>query len=145
VPTIPALARARRHLDGLHRQDVTLIITGGLRTPADFTKALALGADAVALSNAAIQAIGCIGMRACHTNNCPVGIATQKEHLRARLIIDQSAEQLARFFDASVQLMKVLARACGHTRLEQLNVDDLTTWKRDMAHLAGISYAGVTP
>ena len=145
VPTIPALARARRHLDGLNRKDITLIITGGLRTPADFTKALALGADAVALSNAAIQAIGCIGMRACHTNNCPVGIATQKEHLRARLIIDQSAEQLARFFDASVQLMKVLARACGHTRLDQLNVDDLTTWKRDMAHLTGIPYAGVTP
>ena len=63
---------------------MTLIITGGLRIPADFAKALALGADAIALSNSAIQAIGCIGMRACHTNNCPVGIATQKEHLRRR-------------------------------------------------------------
>ena len=76
VPTIPALARARRHLNRLERSDVTLIITGGLRKPADFAKALALGADAIAVSNAAIQAIGCLGMRACHTNKCPVGIAT---------------------------------------------------------------------
>ena len=52
---------------------MTLIITGGLRTPADFAKAMALGADGIAVSNAAIQAIGCLGMRACHTNNCPVG------------------------------------------------------------------------
>ena len=61
VPTIPALARARRHLDRLDRTDVTLVITGGLRKPADFAKALALGADAIAVSNAAIQAIGCLG------------------------------------------------------------------------------------
>ena len=45
----------------------------------DFVKALALGADAIAVSNSAIQAIGCLGMRACHTNNCPVGVATQKK------------------------------------------------------------------
>ena len=45
VPTIPALARARRHLDAAGRRDVTLIITGGLRVPSDFVKALALGAD----------------------------------------------------------------------------------------------------
>ena len=77
VPTIPTLARARRHLDAT-TSPVTLVITGGLRTPADFVKALALGADAVAISNAALQAIGCLGMRACSTDNCPVGIATQK-------------------------------------------------------------------
>ncbi len=81
VPTIPALARARRHLDRAGRKDITLIITGGLRSVEDFAKALAMGADAVALSNAALQAIGCLGMRACHTNNCPVGIATQKPEL----------------------------------------------------------------
>nr|MDJ0976717.1 glutamate synthase-related protein [Planctomycetota bacterium] len=68
VPTLPALARARRHLDKRGKSgEVTLIITGGLRTPADFAKALALGADGVAVSNAALQAIGCLGMRACHT------------------------------------------------------------------------------
>jgi glutamate synthase domain-containing protein 2/nitrite reductase/ring-hydroxylating ferredoxin subunit len=143
VPTIPALARARRHLDASGRSDVTLIITGGLRQPADFAKALALGADAVAVANAAIQAIGCLGMRACHTNNCPVGIATQKPHLVSRLIVDESAARLARFLESSVELMKTLARACGHTHLNQFSRDDIVTWKRDMAHLAGVAYGGV--
>lgn len=143
VPTIPALARARRHLDRSDAHGVTLIITGGLRVPADFAKALALGADGVAVSNAAIQAIGCLGMRACHTNNCPVGIATQKPHLRERLPVDIAAERLARFFAAAVELMTVLARAAGHRHFSEFNVDDLTTFKRDMAELSGVAYGGV--
>ncbi len=145
VPTIPALARARRHLDKLGRQDVTLIITGGLRTESDFVKALALGADGVAIANSAMQAIGCLAMRACHTNNCPVGIATQKKNLRSRLIVRQSAKQLASFLEASVHLMQVLARACGHQHLKQFCLDDLTTYNRDMAYLTGIPYGGVVP
>jgi glutamate synthase domain-containing protein 2 len=144
VPTIPALARARKHLDATY-PSISLVVTGGLRLPADFAKALALGADAVAVSNSALQAIGCLGMRACHSNNCPVGIATQKKDLRSRLIIDESAQRLANFFGASVDLMKVLARACGHTHLNDFNADDLTTFKRDMAYLTGIAYGGVIP
>jgi methylamine---glutamate N-methyltransferase subunit C len=145
VPTMPALARARRYLNQRGAIHVTLIVTGGLRTPADFAKALALGADGIALSNAAIQAIGCLGMRACHTDNCPVGIATQQEHLRSRLIIDEAAQRLNRFFRASTELMQVMARACGHTHLNQFCLDDLTTWDRDMAYLTGVNYAGVMP
>ena len=143
VPTIPALARARAHLDSLGRKDVSLVITGGLRKPVDFVKALALGADAVAVSNAAMQAIGCVAMRACHTNNCPVGIATQKPHLVSRLLVDQSAQRLKNFFDASTELMKVMARACGHSSLSDFNPDDLTTFKREMAELSGVPFAGV--
>ena len=143
VPTIPALARARGHLDRVGAEHVTLIITGGLRTPSDFAKALALGADGIAVSNSALQAIGCLGMRACHTNNCPVGIATQNQELRNRLKVDISAERLNRFFSASVELMKILARACGHTHLSQFNMNDLTTWKREIACLSGVRYAGV--
>ncbi|MGI9615327.1 MAG: FMN-binding glutamate synthase family protein, partial [Acidimicrobiales bacterium] len=143
VPTIPALARARRHLDRRGRRDVTLIATGGLRTPWDFAKGLALGADAIAVSNAAMQAIGCLGMRACHTDNCPVGIATQRTDLRARLIVDEAARRLERFFSASVDLMAVLARACGHDHLNQFCADDLTTFDREMAHLTGVAYGGV--
>lgn len=145
VPTIPALARARRHLDQLGIQDVSLIITGGLRVPADFAKAMAMGADAIAVSNSALQAIGCLGMRACHTNNCPVGIATQKENLRARLMIDKSANQLKNFFEASTELMTVLARACGHSRLSDFNANDLSTFSHDMHRLTGIAYAGMMP
>ncbi len=143
VPTMPALARARRHLDARGRSEVSLIITGGLRTEKDFVKALALGADAIAVSNSALQAIGCLGMRACLTNHCPVGIATQKDHLRARLEIDKSAHRLERYFNATVELMKVLARACGHRHLSEFAVSDLTTWSADIAKLTGIRYAGV--
>ncbi|KAA3595757.1 MAG: glutamate synthase [Calditrichaeota bacterium] len=143
VPTIPALARARKHLDKRGAKNVTLIITGGLRTESDFIKAMALGADGIAVSNSALQAIGCLGMRACHTNNCPVGIATQKKDLRSRLIIEDSAKQLKNYFEASTHLMKVMARACGHKNLSGFCQDDLTTFNREMAHLAGISYGGM--
>ncbi|MBT8078158.1 MAG: Rieske 2Fe-2S domain-containing protein [Gammaproteobacteria bacterium] len=143
VPTIPALARARKHLDSCDADGITLIITGGLRTPADFAKAMALGADGIAIANSAIQAIGCLGMRACHTNNCPVGIATQKPELRARLPVDVAAERLARFFDAAVDLMTVVARAAGHRHLSEFNASDLTTFKTDMCQLTGVAYGGV--
>ncbi len=142
VPTIPALARARRCLDQAGRTDVTLIITGGLRTPADFVKALALGADGIAIANSALQAVGCVAARMCNTNNCPAGIATQKPELRARIDVATSAERLARFLTASVELMKVLARACGHDHLNQFSRRDIATWKRDIADLAGIPFAG---
>jgi methylamine---glutamate N-methyltransferase subunit C len=145
VPTIPALARARHHLDAIGRTDITLVITGGLRTESDFVKALALGADAIAIANSAIQAIGCLGMRACNSNNCPVGIATQRKDLRARLIVDESAQRLAKFLDATTEMMCVLARACGHARLADFRPDDLTTFDRNMASLSGIAYGGVTP
>jgi len=143
VPTIPALARARRHLDVRSAGGVTLVITGGLRTHTDFVKAMALGADAIAISNAAMQAIGCVGMRACNTNNCPVGIATQQEHLRSRLPVDLAAERLQRYLESTVELMKVLARACGHTDLSAFQIEDLTTFDREIAALSGIEYGGV--
>ena len=143
VPTMVAVARARRHLDRSDAPDVTLIATGGLRTDADFVKAMALGADGVAISNSALQAIGCIAMRACHTNNCPVGIATQREHLRARLVIDSSAKRLETFLTATTELMQILARACGHSHLRDFELRDLTTWKQEVASLTGVRYAGV--
>ncbi len=143
VPTIPALARARRHLQKRDREDVTLIITGGIRTPADFIKALCLGADGIAVANSAMQAIGCIAARICNTNNCPTGVATQKEELRARLQVDVAAERLARFLRASVALMQVMARACGHSRLSEFHSLDITSWKKPIAELAGIRYGGV--
>jgi glutamate synthase domain-containing protein 2 len=121
-----------------------LIITGGLRTPEDFAKALALGADGIAVSNSALQAIGCLGMRACNSNACPVGIATQREELRARLLVQDAAERLERFFGASTELMTVLARACGHTHLNQFCIEDLTTFQSEMASLTGIEYGGVS-
>ena len=143
IPTIPALARARAHLDARTGREVTLVITGGLRVAEDFAKAMALGADAVALSNSAMQAVGCMAARMCNSNNCPVGVATQKPELRKRLDVQVGAERLARYFGASVELMQVLARACGHDNLSGFTPRDTTTWKREVADLSGIRYSGV--
>jgi glutamate synthase domain-containing protein 2 len=104
---------------------------------------MCLGADGIAIANSAMQAIGCVAARICNTNNCPAGIATQQGHLRARLNVETSAQQLARFLQASVELMRVMARACGHSHLNQFNAEDITTWKKEMADLTGIQYAGV--
>ncbi|WP_053404295.1 glutamate synthase-related protein [Persicobacter sp. CCB-QB2] len=145
VPTIPALARARKHLDLRGAKSVSLIVTGGLRLAEDFAKALMLGADAVAISNAALQAIGCLGMRACNTNNCPVGIATQKDHLRARLQIEKSAQQLYNYLTGTQSLLKVISRACGYADINAFNHHDLTTFDREMHHLTGIAYGGINP
>lgn len=146
VPTIPALARARRYLDEQGASGrVTLIITGGLRVPIDFVKALALGADGIAIANSAMQAIGCVAARICNSNNCPSGIATQKEDLRQRLNIEKSSQQLQNFFSASVELMQVMSRACGHDHLNKFNKDDLATWHREMAMLSGVKYSGFNP
>ena len=76
VPSVFAIPRARRWLDDNGRRDISLLATGGFRSGADAAKAIALGADAVALATAAMMAIGCQQYRACSSNNCPVGIAT---------------------------------------------------------------------
>ncbi|MDQ6981466.1 MAG: glutamate synthase-related protein [Mariprofundus sp.] len=143
VPTIPALARARRYLDEKNASGrVTLIVTGGLRMPIDFVKAMALGADGIAIANSAMQAIGCVAARMCNTNNCPAGVATQNAELRKRLNIKKSAIQLHNFFNASVELMQVMARACGHDHVNKFNKEDLATWHREMALLSGVRYSG---
>lgn len=143
VPTIPALARAKKYLDLNDKTGkVTLIITGGLRVPIDFVKAMALGADGVAVSNSAMQSIGCVAARMCNTNNCPAGIATQKKDLRQRLNVAKSSMQLKNFFEASVELMQVMSRACGHNHLSKLNKNDLATWHKTMAELSGVKFSG---
>lgn len=146
VPTIPALARARHYLNKQGaKKKVTLIITGGLRVPSDFVKAMALGADGIAVANSAMQAIGCIAARICHTNNCPAGIATQKPELRKRLNIENSGQRLANYLNSSAELMKVMARACGHSQLNEFSDEDIATFDLKLAQLSGINYSGFDP
>ena len=138
-----ALAHARKHLDQVDASTVSLVVIEELYTDSDFVKAMVLGTDAIAISNSALQAIGCLGMRACNTNNCPVGIATQKPHLRERLIVPASATRLQNWFEASVHLMSVLARACGHQHLNQFSKNDLSTINYEISRLIGMRYAGI--
>lgn len=91
-----------------------------------------------------MQSIRYIAARMCNTNNCPAGIATQKPELRAKLDVAASAERLARFFAASVELMQVMARACGHDDVAKFEPGDLSTWRREMADLSGVRFAGLS-
>ena len=72
-----------------------------------------------------------------------MGIATQKENLRSRLIIESSAKQLHNFFEATTQLIKVVARSCGHDDVAKFNFNDLSTFNYEMHKLTNINYAGV--
>ena len=56
-----------------------------------------------------------------------------------------AVQRLTNDFTATVHLMQVLARACGHDHRSGFSPCDLTTWKRDMAYLTGVSYAGMVP
>jgi glutamate synthase domain-containing protein 2 len=104
-------------LDRAGKSDVSLIITGGLRTPVDFIKALAFGADGIFVSNSVLLLIDCLGLSACDSNNCPIGIATQKANLRERLMVDQATKRLGQFFNTSIELMQLTARAGGYQHL----------------------------
>jgi len=133
VPTVFAIPRARKWLDAHGHTDISLLVTGGFRTSADAAKAIALGADAVAVATAAMMAIGCQQYRACSSNNCPVGIATQRMDLRARFEVEQSTKRLVNFFEAMTEQMIEFARMCGKRNIHDLNYDDLATTHHEIS------------
>ena len=141
VPTLLALSRARKFLDESGAQ-VDLVITGGLRVSSDFAKAIAMGADAVAIASAALIAAACQQYRICGTGKCPVGIATQDPELRKRLNIDAAAQRVANFLNVSMKELAMFSRITGHADVHDLNLSDLVTLKRDIADCTGIPYAG---
>lgn len=140
VPTIYALYRARKYLDSIH-SDISLVITGGLRVSADFAKAIAMGADAIAIASAALIAAACQQYRICGSGNCPVGIATQDSKLRERLKIDIAAKRVANFLNVSLDELITFARITGHRNLHDLNTDDLITINREISEFTNISHA----
>lgn len=140
VPTIYALFRARKYLDSI-RSDISLVITGGLRVSADFAKAIAMGADAVAIASAALMAAACQQYRICGSGNCPVGIATQDKELRDRLKIDTAALRVANFLNTSFRELETFARITGHQNLHDLSVEDLVTINREISEFTNIRHA----
>ncbi len=140
VPTIYALYRARKYLDSV-RSDISLVITGGLRISADAAKALAMGADAVAVASAALIAAACQQYRICGSGNCPVGIATQNPELRERLKVEQAAKRVANYLNVTKEELKTFARITGHGNVHDLSVDDLVTVSREISEFTNIPHA----
>jgi glutamate synthase domain-containing protein 2/rubredoxin len=140
VPTIFALAQARKILDAREADSVSLIITGGLRVSSDFAKALAMGADAVAVGTAAMMALGCQQYRICDTGKCPVGIATQDPALRARLDVEKSAIRVANFFKVSTEELKDFSRLTGNDDIHSLSTSDLCTTNSEISNHTDIEH-----
>ena len=140
VPTIYALYRARKYLDSIG-SDISLVITGGLRVSSDFAKAIAMGADAVAVASSALIAMACQQYKICGTGMCPMGIATQDAELRTRLNGDAAAARVANFLNVSLEELKTFARVTGHEKLHDLSVDDLCTISREISEFTDIPHA----
>ena len=140
VPTVFALARARAYLDSVD-SDVSLVINGGLRVSSDFAKAIALGADAIAVATAPLMAAGCQQYRICGSGGCPVGIATQDPALRARFDGEAAAQRVGNFLNVTLEELKMFARITGHERLADLSVDDLCTTSSEISGHTAIPHA----
>ena len=139
VPTIYALSRARKFLDE-NNSDITLNITGGFRVSSDFAKALAMGADAIAIGTAALIASACQQYKICHTGNCPVGVATQDDKLRQNYHIEAAAKRVENYLNVSTEELKTFARITSHTDVHDLNINDLTTFNSEISDYTDISH-----
>jgi len=140
VPTIFALHRARKFLDENKARNVSLIVTGGVRISADIAKALALGADAVAIGTAALMAIGCQQYRICNTGKCPMGIATQDPTLRSNLNINKAARRLENFLNVTSDELEDFARLTGNQSVHSLSVTDLCTANSEISNHTSIEH-----
>lgn len=141
VPTLFAVSRARKFLDEKDAENVSLVVTGGMRISSDFAKALALGADAVAIASAALMAAGCQQYRICNTGRCPVGITSQDPELRGRLKIEQSAKRLENFLRVSTEELKTFARLTGNDDVHGLSAANLCTTNSEITEHAGVEHA----
>lgn len=140
VPSIFALYRAGKFLKEKGATDVSLVITGGLRISSDFAKALALGADAVAIGTSALMACGCQQYRMCSTGRCPVGITSQDPELRQMVNIDESAKRLANFLRVSTEELKDFARLTGNNNVHRLLIHDLCTTNSEISNYTEIEH-----
>lgn len=139
IPTVYALARARAYMDA-HDMKQQLVMTGGFRTSGDMIKALAMGADAIAIASGAMMAIGCQQYRICHNGKCPMGIATQDEELRKRFDVEKGAKRLGNYLHVLREELKSFARVCGYDDVHKLSIDDLCTTSEEIARYTGIKH-----
>ena len=139
VPTIYALSRARKYLDE-HESDIDLNITGGLRVSSDFAKALAMGANAVAIGTGAMIAAACQQYKICDSGDCPVGVATQDDELRKRLKTETAAKRVENYLKVSTDELKTFARITGHDNVHDLNINDLCTINSEISDYTDIRH-----
>ena len=169
IPTLAAVRQAVHALEDLNMKDqVQLIVSGGIRTGADVAKAIAMGADAVSIGQGTLMALGCnremwfnpagqpvdaradyaaLGTRPgachhCHTGRCPVGITTQDAVLEQRLQPAWGAQHLKNYLKTLTMELTTLARACGKQDVHHLEREDLVALTVEAAAMAHVPLAG---
>ena len=144
IPTIGCIPLAVRALEDLGlRDEVKIIAMGGIRNGADAVKALALGADCVAIASAALIAMGCRVCTQCLRGKCPYGITSQDPELRKRLQPEKAAERLVNFLKAMAEEIKMLTMLSGHDDIHQLSKEDLRALDVNVAAITGVKLVGL--
>jgi glutamate synthase domain-containing protein 2/glutamate synthase domain-containing protein 1/glutamate synthase domain-containing protein 3 len=126
------------------RSRITVEVDGGMRTGRDVVVAALLGADEFGFSTAPLIAMGCIMMRVCHLNTCPVGIATQDPQLRRRF--RGTPEQVVNYLMLVAEEVRELMASLGVRRFEDLigrtdlvNTDEaIDHWKARHVDLSSV-------
>ena len=160
IPTLPAVRLAADALKelGLHRGDVKLIISGGIRSGADVAKAIALGADAVSIGTAALIALGDnrpdlaeeyakLGSAPgfydqWQAGQDPAGITTQDPELTKRLDPELGGRRVSNYLRVLTLEAQTLARACGKSHVHNLEPEDLNALTIEAAAMARVPLAG---
>ena len=143
IPTLPAVVQAVRALEEMGvRDEMSLIVSGGIKDGSDVAKALALGADAVAIGTGAMVAMGCVVCLRCHEGKCAFGIGTQDPERRKKLNIDAAAQRVANYIQGMTNEATLLAKAAGKTALANMEREDLRSLTLEACAMTGIPMVG---
>lgn len=107
------------------RQDIKIIASGKLITPDKVAIALGLGADLVQIARAMMMSVGCIMAQQCHTNDCPVGVATTDPDKEKGLVIEEKQYRVTNYVVSMHEGLFNLAAACGVKSPTEINVKHL--------------------
>ncbi len=143
IPLMPALVQAVRSLEDMGvKEEMSLVVSGGIKDGADVAKAIALGADAVALGTGAMIAMGCVVCLRCDEGRCAFGIGTQDPELRKNLNVDEAAQKIANYIQAMTYEAVIIAKAAGKTKLSSLEREDVRSLTLEACAMTGIPLIG---
>ena len=143
IPTLPALVQAVRALEEMGvKEEISLMVSGGIRDGSDIVKALAIGADAVAIGTGAMIAMGCVVCLRCHEGKCAYGIGTQDPERRKKLNIDDAAQKVANYIQGMTYEALLIAKAAGKTALANMEREDLRSMTLESCAMTGIPLMG---